>query len=218
LVLTLSLSFLLSGVNLAAAATTITKSITVKTANGSAYQGAQVQIFATNPGEETENLGPIQTTPSNGVVSISYKSNAYIAYLIITPAVTDTTHAVAVIDLLKPSNSAIAGVTLKAATFFLNPQMPDGSAVPVGTQVNLTANLADRYGQLPYRVARAGAFGVVIPINSVIDLDYGFSISANMPETANMYGTEFSYRKNSNGSVTLSNPATSAELTQSSGA
>ena len=218
LVLTLSLSFLLGGVNLAAAATTITKTITVTAANGSAYQGAQVQIFATNPGELTENLGTIQTTPANGVVSISYQSNAYNAHLIITPTVADTTHAVAVIDLLKPSNSAITGVTLKAATFFLNPQKPDGSAVPVGTQVGLTANLGDRYGQLPYRVARAGVFGVAIPSNAVVDRDYRFSIYANMPETANMYGSEYLFRKSVGGTVTLSNSTTNTELTQSSGA
>ena len=218
LVLTLSLSFLLGGVNLAAAATTITKTITVKAANGSDYQGALVQVVAVNPGEATENLGTIQTTPANGAVSISYQSNAYSAYLIVTPPATDTTHAVAVIDLIQPSGSAITSVTLKAATFFLNPQKPDGSAVPIGTQVGLTANLGDRSGYLPYRVARAGAFGVAIPINAVVDRDYRFSIYANMPETANMYGSEYLYLKNSDGTVTLSNSATSTELTQSSGA
>ena len=218
LVLILSLSFLLGGVNLAAAATTITKTITVKAANGSNYQGALVQVVAVNPGEATENLGTIQTTPANGAVSISYQSNAYSAYLIITPPATDTTHAVAVIDLIQPSGSAITSVTLKTATFFLNPQKTDGSAVPIGTQVGLTANLGDRGGYLPYRVARAGAFGVAIPINAVVDRDYRFSIYANMPETANMYGSEYLYLKNSDGTVTLSNSATSTELTQSSGA
>ena len=76
--------------------------------------------------------------------------------------------------------------------------------------MGLTANLGDRSGYLPYRVARAGAFGVAIPINAVVDRDYRFSIYANMPETANMYGSEYLYLKNSDGTVTLSNSATSS--------
>lgn len=218
LVLTLSLSFLLGGVNLAAAATTITKTITVKAANGSNYQGALVQVVAVNPGELNENLGTIQTTPANGAVSISYQSNAYNAYLIITPAVADSTHAVAVIDLIQPSGSAITEVTLKAATFFLIPQMPDGSAVPNGIQVNLTANLGDRRGYLPYRVARAGAFGVAIPSNAVVDRDYFFSIYANMSSTSHLYGVDYAYRKKTDGTVFVSDSNLVTELTKTSGA
>ena len=218
LVLTLSLSFLLGGVNLAAAATTITKTITVKAANGSNYQGALVQVVAVNPGEATENLGTIQTTPANGAVSISYQSNAYNAHLIITPPATDTTHAVAVIDLMQPSGSAITSVTLKAATFFLNPQIPDGSAVPNGTQVGLTANLGDRGGYLPYRVARAGAFGVAIPSNAVVDRDYHFNIYANMPATSHLYGVEYAYWKKSDGTVVVTDSSLVTELTKTSGA
>ncbi|MSZ49003.1 MAG: hypothetical protein F2602_06135, partial [Actinobacteria bacterium] len=83
----------------ASAATTITKTVTIKGSNNVLYNGAGVSIFYYVDGDLEETIKPLQTTGSSGQVTITYPSNAAYAQMFITPPVTDTTNAVQTIDL-----------------------------------------------------------------------------------------------------------------------
>jgi hypothetical protein len=147
----------------ASASTTITKTVTIKGSNNVAYNGAVVAVVYFVDGDLEETRKPLQTTGSNGQVTISYPASAGYAQMFITPPVTDTTHAVQTIDLLTSSDAAITNVTLKTSNIRVDVKRPDGASAGVNTCVDYPKQASSRWVTTQYRTTRTGAFGIAIP-------------------------------------------------------
>ena len=187
----------------ASAATTITKTVTIKGSNNVLYNGAQVALVYFVDGDKEETFAPISTTGSNGVATVVYPSNASYAYLFITPPATDTTNAVHTIDLLTSSDAAIANVTLKTSNIRVKVERPDGSNPGLYACVDYPKHASSRWTTTQYRTTRAGAFGIAIPTTLNATRDYQIVVSPCNKDDYKFLGVNYGLRRASNGTITL---------------
>lgn len=187
----------------ASASTTITKTVTIKGSNNVAYSGAVVSIIYYVDGDLEETKKPLQTTGSNGQVTISYPANAGYAQMFITPPVTDTTHAVQTIDLLTSSDAAITNVTLKTSNIRVDVKRPDGTSAGINTCVDYPKQASSRWVTTQYRTTRSGAFGIAIPSTLNSARDYHIAINPCNVDDYKYLGINYGLRRASNGTITL---------------
>ena len=187
----------------ASASTTITKTVTIKGSNNVAYNGAVVSVVYFTDGDLEETKKPLQTTGSNGQVTISYPSGASYAQMFITPPVTDTTNAVQVIDLLTSTDAAITNVTLKASNIRVDVKRPDGTSAGLNTCVDYPKQASSRWVTTQYRTTRTGAFGIAIPSTLNPARDYHIQINPCNKEDYKYLGTNYGLRRAANGTISL---------------
>ena len=187
----------------ASAATTITKTVTIKGSNNVLYNGAGVSIFYYVDGDLEETIKPLQTTGSSGQVTITYPSNAAYAQMFITPPVTDTTNAVQTIDLLTSTDAAITNVTLKASNIRVEVKRPDGTAAGLNTCVDYPKQASSRWVTTQFRTTRTGAFGIAIPSTLNSARDYHIQINPCNKEDYKYLGTNYGLRRAANGTISL---------------
>ena len=185
------------------AATTITKTVTIKGSNDALYSGAQVGVVYFVDGSKEEVFQPLQTSGANGVVTISYPSNASYAQMFITPPLSDTTHAVQTIDLLTSTDAVINNVKLKVANIRIKPTLPSGGDSGLHTCIDYPKVATSRWVTTQYRTTRTGAFGLSIPSTLNPIRDYHIAISPCNQSDYNYIGKNYGLRRASNGTITM---------------
>ena len=187
----------------ASASTTITKTVTIKGSTDALYSGAEVSVIYFLDGDGQETKRPIQTTGSNGQVTISYPINASYAQMFITPPSSDTTHAVHTVDLLTSTDAAISNVKLKVSNLRIKTTLPSGGDSGQYTCVDYPKVPSSRWVTTQYRTTRAGAFGLAIPTTLNTIRDYHIVVSPCNSSDYNYLAKNYGLRMASNKAITL---------------
>jgi hypothetical protein len=187
----------------ASASTTITKTVTIKGSTDALYSGAQVSVIYFTDGDSQETKKDIQTTNSNGQVTISYPINASYAQMFITPPSSDTTHAVHTVDLLTSTDAAISNVKLKVSNLRIKTTLPSGGDSGQYTCVDYPKVPSSRWVTTQYRTTRAGAFGLAIPTTLNTIRDYHIVVSPCNSSDYNYLAKNYGLRMASNKAITL---------------
>jgi hypothetical protein len=186
-----------------AATTTITKTVTIKRSSDALYSGAQVSVIYFADGDSQETKRDIQTTGSNGQVTISYPSNASYAQMFITPALSDTTDAVHTVDLLTSTDAVISNVKLKVANLRIKTTLPSGGDSGQYTCVDYPKVPSSRWVTTQYRTTRSGAFGLAIPTTLNPIRDYHIVVSPCNSSDYNYLAKNYGLRMATNKAITL---------------
>jgi len=185
------------------AVTDVSKTITVKNSNGTAYSGALVQVRYYVNGAEMETAKPVQTTNSSGQVTISYPADSSYAQLMISPPSSDLTNSVMAIDLLVTPSSQLSDIRLKTASVVVKTVRPDGTESGLGTCINYPKVNYSRWITAQYRTVRTGAFGIYLPSDLYSSRDYFVEVSPCSESDFHLASRKYGLRRASNGTFSL---------------
>ena len=135
-----------------AAAETVSKSINVKAANGSAYPNALVRAVFYKKSDGTSGSSNLATTDINGDAIITYSSDIDYGYIFIQPPASDNTHAIGVIQNIQALSSSTLVFNLKLSDVYFRIMNSDDSEATVGAEFSV--------GGTFFQTLRTGSFGM----------------------------------------------------------
>ena len=142
------------------AGSAITETVTVHKPDNSTYPGAVVSFVYYDRTTNLQGLTTPVTANGSGVATVTWTPRADLLTfgLVVEPPAGDVTNAIYMTYQGTPegySTTASISVTLSPANLKLNVKKPDGTAAPVGTNVNIPNGPG-------FVLPRTGAFGVVL--------------------------------------------------------
>ena len=183
----------------AEAATTTTKTWTVRGSNGAFYAGAQARIYFYDKGDVTEGKTTIATSDANGQFTFTYPTDPDYLWLSVQVPTSDTTHAIFNRDLLSATDAASGSIQLELATHKIKITQPDGTDPSASVCFNLPTSSTNADVTQNYRTIRTGVFGVKLPATLATSKNYYIDTYPCDPNDYNLQGNQFGLRKNSGG-------------------
>lgn len=139
-------------ISFSSAVETVTKTVNVKSLAGSNYQNALVKAIYYKKSDGLAGASELVTTDASGNATITYNTDIDYGYIVIEPALGDTTHAMGVIQNIQVVSNSSLSFTLKKAHVQFKILNTDDSDAAVGTEFSI-ANQS-------FQILRTGVFGI----------------------------------------------------------
>ncbi|CAN2171731.1 Carboxypeptidase regulatory-like domain containing protein [Candidatus Nanopelagicaceae bacterium] len=187
----------------AEAATTTTKTWTVRGSNGLVYAGAQARIFYFDKGDVSEGKTSIVTSDANGQFTFTYPTDPDYLWLTVQVPTSDTTHAIFNRDLLSATDAASSAIQLEAATHKIKITQPDGTDPSASVCFNLPTSATNTDVLQNYRTLRTGVLGIKLPSTLATGKNYYLETYPCDPTDYHLQGNVFGIKKASDGTFTF---------------